>query len=382
MDSSSGPDRDQKRRRCRSGFVFGPSVWLALMMSGCQTPGPRFDPRPSTVSSLAALTNWQAVATANPLDPQWLAAPTNAFTLGPGDRLEIEVLGDSSSRAETVVGPDGKIYFYLLAGLDVWGLTLSETKLRLERELGPYLRDAPRVALTLRRAESKRVWILGRFQAPGVYPLAGPTTLLEAIASAGGPAAVPILASAGGGLPVAAAAGEPADLRRSFLIRQGRLLPVDFDRLLREGDMAQNIYLQPDDFIYLPSVAAREAYVLGAVAQPRAVPVNHSTSLVAILAHAGGAIPDAHLSQVAIVRGTLAEPQIAVVDLKAIMRGKQSDVLLEPRDIVYVPFSPYRTLTRYVDLILTTFARTVGVNEGARAVQRGAVPVGINVPIN
>src|SRR5215467_74848 len=44
------------------------------------------------------------------IDPNWLQPPTELFTLGPGDRLEIEVLGEPASRATTVVAPDGKLY--------------------------------------------------------------------------------------------------------------------------------------------------------------------------------------------------------------------------------------------------------------------------------
>jgi polysaccharide export outer membrane protein len=55
--------------------------------------------------------------------------------------------------------------------------------------------------------------------------------------------------------------------------------------------------------------------------------------------------------------------------------------MLAPQDIVYVPHQPYRVLTRYVNLILDTFARTVGVNEGARAASGEAGPVGVNLPL-
>lgn len=82
----------------------------------------------------------------------------------------------------------------------------------------------------------------------------------------------------------------------------------------------------------------------------------------------------------AVVRGGVSEPQITVVDYHDIVRGRAGDVALEPHDIVYVPLAPCRVLTRYVDLILTTFARTIGVNAGARAVSRGE-SIGISVPV-
>ena len=58
---------------------------------------------------------------------------------------------------------------------------------------------------------------------------------------------------------------ETADLQNSFVMREGQLLKVDFYKLLRQGDLSQNIYLQPDDFVYVRSASARNVYVLGAV---------------------------------------------------------------------------------------------------------------------
>jgi len=209
-------------------------------------------------------------------------------------------------------------------------------------------------------------------------------TLLEAIAVAHGPASAgagAALASSSVTISLSSVPEEAADLRRSFLIRQGKFIPVDFQRLLKEGDMTQNLYLEPDDLVYLPSASARNVYVLGAVTNPKAVPFVEPLTLIATVASAGGTLQNAYLSHVAIVRGSLTQPQISIVDYKAVVRGKAPDILLAPHDIVYVPFAPYRILTRYVDLILQTFVRTVGANEGARAVLPGATPVGPNVPI-
>jgi polysaccharide biosynthesis/export protein len=145
--------------------------------------------------------------------------------------------------------------------------------------------------------------------------------------------------------------------------------------------MTQNIYLQPDDFVYLPSGRVGNVHVLGAVATPRAVDYTNQLTLVQSVAQAGGTLRDAYPSHVAIVRGSLNQPRVAVVDFNAIIRGQAPDVVLEAQDIVYVPHSPYRVLNRYVDLILDTFVRTIGVNEGARAVSDRAIPVGVNVPL-
>lgn len=355
----------------------------AFILSGCRNTGPKFDPHQPASAESSQLTN------AIPVDmAQWdmaagPASRTNLYTLGPGDRVDIELSDDPSTQETVLVGPDGKIYYYVLPGLPVWGLNLVEAKDKLESELAKYLRRKPRVLISLREVQSQQIWLLGRLNAPGIYPLNAPTTLLESIAMAGGPAALrsstsSSLASArfGTGGMV-----ETADLERGFVLRQGRFLPVNLRRLLRDGDMTQNILLQPDDMIYIPAKTSPKVYVLGAVSQPSVIPFAEGMTLISALAHAGGAMTNGHLSQVAIVRGSLSEPQIATLDYSEIVRGKARDVVLEPGDIVYVPLSPYRTMTRYADLILNTFARTIGINEGARAVSRESSPVGVNVPV-
>jgi polysaccharide biosynthesis/export protein len=363
------------------------TVTLLVLAAGCQGTGPRFDAHQAAAHPPAAPASFVAVSPADNFNPNWLRPPTNYFTLGPGDRLEIDRIGHQSvlsTNALTLVAPDGKIYYSMLPGLEVWGLTLKQTKALLEKDLRSYFRDPPRLTLTLREVASKRVWLLGRLNRPGVYPLTGPTTLLEAISEAGGPASLaasPIAAAGPIVVGLSTTAEDQADLHHSFLIRKGRILPVDFYRLLHDGDMRQNIYLQPDDFVYLAAAVSDEYYVLGAVRDPRILRSRKPMTLVRAIASAGGCVENAYPSHVAIVRGSLTRPQIAIVDFRAITRGRQTDVPLQSRDIVYVPRSPYRVLSRYVYLVVNTFASTVGVNEGARAVYHRAAPVGTFVPL-
>ena len=345
------------------------STGLALfILAGCESsrePAAQFKPLPETPPTAASQTEPAQMDRAALLKP-----PTELFTLGPGDRVEIEILGMATSRANATVGPDGKIYFHLLPGLDVWGLSLTQTKTLLEKELAKYVTD-PQVGVTLRAVGSKSVWLLGRFAHPGIYPLAAPMTVLEAFAVAGGTAQS----------SSAVTTEDLGDLRHSFVARQGQVLPVDFTRLLQEGDMGQNIYLRPDDFVYVPSSLAREIYVLGAVRAPHAVPFTDNVTLVSAIASAYGPVKDAYLTHVAIVRGSMSDPKLTVVDYHAIITGQAHDVRLEPHDIVYVPNSPYRTLTKYLNLVVSTFANTVAANEGQLVVNPGAGVVVPSVPL-
>ena len=354
-------------------------VSLLILATGCvhRSPVPAHDPSMATFS-------FEEPEERRPIDPEWLQPSKKPYTLGPGDMIEIEVVGEPTTRTVAPVGPDGKIYFYSLPGMDVWGMTPSEVRIQLERALETFFRDPPRVSVIPRRVVSQKVWLLGRLNAPGVYPLEGPTTLLEAIANAGGPEASPVFAPTMDrrGSSYIPGSDEAGDLRRAFVIRDGEVLPVDLHRLLHHGDMSQNIYLQSDDLVHLPTAGIWEVHVLGGVVQPRAVAHTGQTTLVAAISAAGGPTHDAHMKQVAVVRGGTGEPQIVVVDFNDVIRGRMSDIPLEPHDIVYVPLSPHRHMTRYIDLILSSFARTIGINAGSRAMSRDrdtdiSLPIGI-----
>lgn len=344
------------------------TIGLGLLVTGCQIPkqsnAPRFEPRPPGVFVNAAA----GMDVSPKLDPILLQPSRDLFTLGPGDQLQVEVIGRPLTRTDITVGPDGKIYFDLLPGTDVWGLTISEAKQTLEKRLEKFTAGA-QVSLTLRGVGSKYIWMLGSVDKPGLYPTTTPTTLLEALSQAGGTRRS----------RSAVTTVDISDLRHAFVMRGGKVLPVNFQSLLEQGDMTQNIYLQPDDFVYVPSGTAREIYLFGAVRMPRALALSETPTLVAAITAGGGTVRDAYLSQVAIVRGSLTAPQIAVVNYKDIIEGRAGDILLEPRDIVFVPNSPYRYLRNYIDTVLNTFVFTAAANEGAAAFGGGAARTSVGV---
>lgn len=338
---------------------------------------PAFTPAPGVQSAVTP------VRIKNVISPELLRPDRSMMTLGPGDQIEAELIGTAGSRSLLTVGPDGKIYFSLLPGLDVWGMTLVETKARLEKELANYF-TSPRVAVTLKAVGSKQIWMLGRLKKPGIYPMTSPITLLEAIAGAGGTSRSDSQISS----------AELSDLRHSFVVRDGQFLPVNFDSLLRHGDMSQNIYLLPGDFVYVPFALSQEVYVMGAVRSPRALPYSDQMSLVTAISSVSGTVTfdildrgdtgvttaNADMSRIAVVRGSLSEPQVFIVNYHDIIKGKAPDFALEPGDIINVPNSPYTTLKRYVNMIVSTFSSTVAANEGVRA-GGGTLNVGVSVPV-
>ena len=366
-DNFAPAGRNKKFFRC---LTAGIASILLLCVTGCESNGYLFpskndhQARYETASDPAdKAASLQMLSLTNALDPALLRAPTNLFTLGPGDKLDIELTDETNSLTTTVVGPDGKIYFSLLPGTDVWGLTLGQTRQVLQHEMSRYVRGTPQINVSLRDVQSKHVWLLGRFQQPGVYNMAAPPTLLEAIASAGGSQSFAGQRQISEGGPL----GEDlADLEHSFVVRNNKMLPVNFERLLDKGDLTQNIYLQPDDFIYFAPSYAKEVYVLGAVLQPKPVQYVRGLSLMQAISSAYGTVRDAWLGHVTIVRGSLANPEVAFVNYYDIVKGKTPDVMLNPGDIVYVPLTRYRYLRKYVDVALNTFVSTVAINAGSK----------------
>jgi protein involved in polysaccharide export with SLBB domain len=331
---------------------------LLILGVGCKSTGPRFDPYllpgqlPGGYDSNVVFTTLQST---NQVDPDLLAPPEDFYRLGPGDVIDIEVVGDPQSPASVLVGPDGKAYYSILPGMLVWGLTLAETTELLETSLEEYILVRPEVSVTLRTVASQRIWILGNVQQPGVYLLDIPRTILEAVSGAGGV------------VTIAGNSQELGDLANSFIMRDGQLLPIDMERLFHLGDLSQNIYLQPGDYIYIRPAVAREIYVLGAVLYPNVVPHGAKASVVSAIASVGGPVRYAYLQRVAVIRGSISNPSIAIVNYQAMIKGKAPDVHLQPGDIVYVPFVPWQKLLQFGEVILNEFVRTVALNEGIRA---------------
>jgi protein involved in polysaccharide export with SLBB domain len=341
---------------------------LAFCLASCSLTQVKFDPHAKTVaaSTEPAFSNASSSATTPPAN--LLAAPTAPYQLGPGDKLDIEILGETGSRAETFVTPDSKLYFNLLPGLDVTGLSPTKLQQELETRLTQFYKN-PKISVNLVEAVSQRVWVLGRVNSPGIYPLNRPLRVLDAVSLAGG-----LFTSRFTGTTE-----ELADLQHSFVVRGGQMMPVDFQKLIRNGDMNQNIYLQPNDFIYLPSSLTNEVYVLGAVIEPRPVGFMNDMNLMAAIGRGLGLRPDADLTHVKVIRGSLTDPKIASVNAKDIISGKAANIRLEPGDIVFIPGAGQISAGSAAKEAVNTFVRVVAATEGGNASTGRSEPVGVNV---
>jgi protein involved in polysaccharide export with SLBB domain len=148
---------------------------------------------------------------------------------------------------------------------------------------------------------------------------------------------------------------EMADLSRSFLIRNGERQKVDFEKLFYDGDLSQNIMIEPNDFLFFGAAAAREIYVLGEVMNPGPVGFVPNATVITAITDRGGYTDRAYKRRVLVVRGSLNKPETFIVDTKEILEAAKPDFKLEAHDIVYVGHRPWIRAEELLDEATQSF---------------------------
>ncbi|WP_395673019.1 polysaccharide biosynthesis/export family protein [Phenylobacterium sp.] len=109
------------------------------------------------------------------------------YRIGAQDKIEVNVFGIEELKREVQVDSGGKILLPLIGQVQAGGRTPAELSTDIEGLLRQnYMKD-PKVIVTVNEAQGQKVTVDGAVLQPGVYPLAGPTTLLQAVSLARGP---------------------------------------------------------------------------------------------------------------------------------------------------------------------------------------------------
>lgn len=284
-------------------------------------------------------------------DPSKRADWQRRLTLGPGDVLNISLYEKpETAKTEIPIGPDGRITFLQAEDVVATGLTIDELREALDKKLGQYY-NVPRTIITPAAYRSKKYYLLGSISQKGVFPLNRTTTIIEAIAQAGGLETGVFRQNT----------VELADLSHSFVVRGGQRLPVDFERLFQQGDLTQNFALEPNDYVFFASAAANQIFVIGAVGGTGVVPYTQNASLISAITSSGGFADKAYQSRVLVIRGSLNKPESIIVDAKAILAGEAPDFRLQPKDIVYVSRRPWARAEEILDNATTAFIQSAVV---------------------
>jgi len=151
----------------------------------------RLSPSLAAVVVLAAAPLAYAAPTSRTLpapDSAALLSPAAAdYRIGAQDMLEVNVFGIEELKRDVQVDSGGKVILPLVGQMQAGGRTPGEFARDLEKALKAKYMKNPQVIVTVKNAQSQRVTIDGAVNKPGVYPLSGPTTLLQAISLGGGP---------------------------------------------------------------------------------------------------------------------------------------------------------------------------------------------------
>ncbi len=271
-----------------------------------------------------------------------LRKPTiESFTIDVGDYLSIDVYGEPElSSISTRVRRDGSMTVKLIGHVYVAGHTLEQTEATIEDKLSEYI-YYPKVTVEPVKLKQNQFTIIGKVKSPGVYTYNQELNAISAIGLAGGLAIGTFDEKT----------VELADLEHSYIKRGDRLLPVNFESLIKRGDMKHNIQLQDQDYIYIASSINQEVYILGEVKQPGYFGYSSRLTLARLLTRAEGRLDSAG-NEALIIRGNLNSPKVYKVNIDSILNGETADFRIKPNDLVYIPKSAIGEWNKFVTQLL------------------------------
>jgi len=266
---------------------------------------------------------------ATPTPPEAVATPpgngpSGQYRVGPGDILEVSVIGHPDLSRTPPVQPNGVVNLPLLGEVLVSGLTAPEIQRKVTTLLERDFLVDPQVEVRVQEYQSQFVIVLGEVNSPGRKPLRGTTRLIDLLINAGG-----LKPTASGEISITRTEGTfeggrdtlQVALSSSGLNAQDR---VNLELQLRNGDMI--------------SVGAKKhVTVEGEVAKPGRYPLESDLTILSAISAAGGLTRfgsnDVKVRRVDPVGGKV---EVLEVDLNAVRRGKKPDLVLQPNDVVTV----------------------------------------------
>ena len=222
------------RTIARSTVVVAAWVLWAGAPADAQTAASGAPSAASAARPIAVAPGPAAAATTVP-PAVGMATPAD-YVIGPEDQLSIVFWRDKDLSSEVVVRPDGKISLPLLNDVQAGGLTPEQLRNSVTEQARRYVED-PTASVVVRQINSRKVFVTGEVDKPGTYPLAGPTTVLQLLATAGG-------------VKEYAAKDKIVILRREG----GREVAYKFNykQVVQQKNPGQNIELRPGDTVVVP----------------------------------------------------------------------------------------------------------------------------------
>ena len=219
--------------RMTTGWLSRAALGLPLAAAFLLTGGLAYAQGTSTTSAAPP----QATGKAAPPEVPGAIVPPPGYVIGAEDVLAVLFWREKDLSVDAIaVRPDGQITVPLLNDLHAAGLTPDQLRERIQTAASKFVED-PSVTVVVKAINSRKVFVTGQIAKPGVYPLTGPTTVMQLIAMAGG-------------------LHEFADADKILIMRteDGKQVAKKFNYDdVREGkNLNQNIELQPGDTVVVP----------------------------------------------------------------------------------------------------------------------------------
>lgn len=166
------------------------------------------------------------------------------YRIGAQDLLEISVFGVKELDKDVRVNSNGQISLPLIGGVMAGGKTIPELEADLAKKYSEGFLQKPQVTVFVKEFTSQRITVEGAVKKPGIFPITGKTTLLQAIALAEG------------------VDDKIADLSGIVVMRQvgGRKQAAVFDlRQVRRGNI-EDPQLYGDDVIVVEQSGSKTAF--------------------------------------------------------------------------------------------------------------------------
>ena len=154
------------------------------------------------------------------------------YVIGSEDVLAVNVWKEPEISRTIPVRPDGKITLPLLGDVQATGLTPQKLEDTLREGLKAYVSN-PEVTVIVQEVKSLKFNIVGEINHPGAFPLSQPTTVLDAIAVAGG-------------------LRDFAKGSHIYVLRGSTQLPFNYKQVIKGKNLTQNVPLQAGDTVVIP----------------------------------------------------------------------------------------------------------------------------------
>ncbi len=244
-----------------------------------------------------------------------------AYTIGDGDEIDIQVVGRPELSGQHLVGPDGRITLPLHGSFEIKNLTREDAAKGVAKAFERFYTSVD-VTIRVVKYSSNRIMVLGHVGKPGVLYFDNAPTLLEALSKSG-------IASSGSG------ASEKSLPRRCAIFRGKDLVVwIDLKSMLERGDSLADLRLRRDDVLYVPDEQDVTVSVLGEVQKPGVVKVEGQTTLLDVIAMSGGLTADSGKARIEVVRQGKRTREFAFHDF--LDPARTVEFPLEKGDVIYV----------------------------------------------